>query len=156
MYIFTVWPYLGQDRRQWRFYPWSITHMTSLGAQYVCRCRAGGIWMYIGDVTQLGHTVDSTYIFTLWPYLGQDRRQWRFYPLSITHMTTLGRQYVCRCRDGVHWMDIWIEEQKRSYSGLDVYFHCLTLFRPKTTPMTLLSFIEHSYDIPWAPICVPM
>ena len=50
----------------------------------------------------------------------------------------------------------WSCENNRQYSGLNVYFHCLTLFRPRTTPIMLLSFIEHSYVIPWDPICVLM
>ena len=50
----------------------------------------------------------------------------------------------------------WCCEQNRPYSGLHEYQHCLTLFRPRTTPMTLLSFIEHSYVMHWDPICVPM
>ena len=53
-------------------------------------------------------------------------------------------------------MYIGVVNKIRPFSGLDVYFHCLTVFRPRTMPMTLSSFIEHSYDIPWDPICVPM
>ena len=55
-----------------------------------------------------------------------------------------------------HFNVYWSSEKNRLNSGLDVYLHYLTLFRPRTTPMTLLSFIEHSYVMHWDPICVPM
>ena len=126
-YIFTLWPYLGQDRRQWRIYPLSSRINWTLGTNYVCWCRARGIWMYIGFVTQLGHTGDSTYLFTLWPYLGQDRRQWRLYPLSNTHMTSHETQYVCWCRAGGIWIYIGVVNKIRPYSGHDVSFHTLSL-----------------------------
>ena len=47
-------------------------------------------------------------------------------------------------------------KRDRPYSGLDVYFDCSTLFRPRTTPMRLLSFIEHSYVMPWETLGVSM
>ena len=71
-------------------------------------------------------------------------------------MWSLGIQYVCRCRARVISMYIGVMKKKRPYSGLDVYFHCLTLLRPRTTSMILLYFKEHSYDVTWDPICVPM
>ena len=45
----------------------------------------------------------------------------------------------------------WCCEQNRPYSGLAVCYHCMTLFRPRTTALPLLSFIEHSYVISWEP-----
>ena len=58
------------------------------------------------------------YIFTVWPYLGQDRRRWRFYPLLNTQMVSLGTQYVCRSQSSLtrlrqlhrhdSWVDVWL------------------------------------------------
>ena len=64
------------------------------------------------------------------------------------------RSFICDPLGPHMCADIWSCEKIRPYSWLDVYFHCLTLFRPRSTPMTLLSFIEHSNGVPWDPICV--
>ena len=119
--IFTLWPYLGQERHHGCFYPLSSTDMVSIGIKSVCRCRARGIWIHVGVVNKIGHTVDSRYIFTLWPYLGQERRHGCFYPLSSTDMVSLGTQYVYRCRARGHLNVFWCCEQNRPYSGQDVY-----------------------------------
>ena len=55
-----------------------------------------------------------------------------------------------------HFNVYWSSKENRPYSGLDVYFDYSTLFRPRTTPMRLLSFIAHSYVMPWEPIWVSM
>ena len=55
-----------------------------------------------------------------------------------------------------HFNVYWSSNKNRPYSGLDVYFHCSTLFRPRSTAMRLLSFIAHSYVMPWEPIWVSM
>ena len=88
--------------------------------------------MYIGVVNKIGHTVDYTCKYSL------------FYPIQAKNdandAVILYRTLICDPLGPNMCADVGLEafeyqsEQYWPYSGLDVYFHCLTLFRPRTTP----------------------